>query len=113
GVQTCALPILLTGKGNRLIDKEAMHIGAADYLVKTELSTEKLERCIRYSLERSASLKALKASERKYRSMFEHSKDAVFVAEENLHFKHVNKATSELTGYSIEELTNMSLADFI
>ena len=110
----CEEPIvLLTGKGNRLIDKEAMHIGAADYLVKTELSTEKLERCIRYSLERSASLKALKANERKYRSMFEHSKDAVFIAEEDLRFKHVNKATAELTGYSIAELINMSLSDFV
>ena len=39
----CEEPIvLLTGKGNQSIDKEAMHIGAADYLVKTELSTEKL-----------------------------------------------------------------------
>ena len=90
-----------------------MHIGAADYLVKTELSTEKLERCIRYSLERSSSLKALKANERKYRSMFEHSKDAVFVANEDLRFKHANKATSALTGYAPEELISMGLEDFI
>ncbi len=110
----CEEPIvLLTGKGNQAIDKEAMHIGAADYLVKTELSTEKLERCIRYSLERSSSLKALKASERKYRSMFEHSKDAVFVAEEDFSFKHVNTATAELAGYSKEELIHMGLTDFI
>lgn len=110
----CEEPIvLLTGKGNQSIDKEAMHIGAADYLVKTELSTEKLERCIRYSLERSSSLKALKANERKYRSMFEHSKDAVFVANEDLRFKHANKATSALTGYAPEELISMGLEDFI
>lgn len=110
----CEKPIvLLTGKGNQVIDKKAMHMGAADYLVKTELSTEKLERCIRYSLERYASLKALKANERKYRTMFAHSKDAVFVASEELCFKDVNDATCDLTGYSRKELFNMSLNNFI
>jgi len=43
--------------GNRKIDMEAMQAGAYDYLVKLELNTEKLERCIRYSLERAAALK--------------------------------------------------------
>src|SRR5687767_3725318 len=58
----CEEPIiLLTGKGNSAIDKQAMEMGAVDYLVKSELNAEKLERCIRYSLERAASLKALKA----------------------------------------------------
>src|SRR5687768_15405822 len=47
----CEEPIiLLTGKGNPNIDKQAMQMGAVDYLVKSELTTEKLERCIRYSL---------------------------------------------------------------
>ncbi len=42
--------ILLTGKGNRDVDMEAMQLGAVDYLVKTELTVEKMERCIRYTL---------------------------------------------------------------
>lgn len=110
----CEEPIvLLTGKGNQAIDKEAMHIGAADYLVKTELSTEKLERCIRYSLERYASLKALRVNERKYRSIFEHSKDAVFIADEELLFKDVNKATSEVSGYNKKELYKLSFYDLL
>ncbi|MEJ0056961.1 MAG: response regulator [Bacteroidota bacterium] len=50
--------ILLTGQGNQAIDNEAMRLGASDYLIKSELNTEKLERCIRYSLERAAILKA-------------------------------------------------------
>src|SRR5436189_1095875 len=45
--------ILLTGNGNHKIDMQAMESGAVDYLVKTDLTTEKLERCIRYSLERA------------------------------------------------------------
>ncbi|MDQ3277018.1 MAG: response regulator, partial [Bacteroidota bacterium] len=63
--------VLLTGKGNKTVDVEAMQMGATDYLIKTELTTEKLERCIRYSLERTTYLKALRANELKYRSIFE------------------------------------------
>ncbi len=51
--------ILLTGIGNRDVDVQAMASGAVDFLVKSEINTEKLERCIRYALERSAYIKAL------------------------------------------------------
>ena len=105
--------VLLTGKGNKAVDIEAMQMGATDYLIKTELTTEKLERCIRYSMERTAYLKALRANETKYRSMFELSKDAVFIADEALRFKDCNPATSILLGYTKEELRNLSVYDLI
>src|SRR6218665_821461 len=96
----CEEPIvLLTGKGNQKVDKEAMEVGAYDYLIKSELNTEKLERCIRYSLDRAATAKALRANERKYRNVFEKSKDAIFITDDNLRFKDLNLATSELVGY--------------
>lgn len=105
--------ILLTGQGNKTIDKEAMQVGAADYLVKSELNTEKLERSIRYSMGRAASLKALKANERKFRMIFERSKDAVFIADESLQFKDVNHATAELLGFAADELVGHSLYEFM
>ena len=104
--------ILLTGMGNQKIDFEAMLAGAYDYLVKLELTTEKMERCIRYSLERSAALKVLRSNERKFRSIFERSKDAVFLIDQNMVFKDVNYITSVLLGYSRDELMTMSLNDF-
>jgi DNA-binding NtrC family response regulator len=91
--------ILLTGKGNKDVDIEAMQMGATDYLIKTELNTDKLERCIRYSLERTAYLKALRANEKKYRSIFELSKDAVFIADELLRFRDMNHGNIALLGY--------------
>src|SRR6185437_2741569 len=70
--KNCETPIvLLTGKGNYDVDIQAMQFGAVDYLIKTDLSTEKMERCIRYALERAVTLKALKSNERKYRTIFE------------------------------------------
>jgi two-component system, sporulation sensor kinase E len=105
--------VLLTGKGNQFIDREAMQAGAMDYLVKSELNVEKVERCIRYSLERAASMKVIRSNERKYRSIFERSKDAVFLADENLVFRDVNDATSWLLQYSKDQLSTISLYDLL
>lgn len=110
----CEEPIvLLTGKGNKDVDIEAMQMGATDYLIKTELTTDKLERCIRYSLERTAYLKALRANEKKYRNIFELSKDAVFTVDKSLKFRDMNHATSVLLGYERGELVEMSIYDLI
>lgn len=106
----CEQPfILLTGIGNQKIDIEAMKAGAVDYLVKSEMDAEKLERCIRYSFQRSRSIKALKANERKFRNIFERSADAVFLATSNLVFKDINEATTRLLGYSKKALLSLSL----
>ena len=110
----CEEPIiLLTGKGNSAIDKQAMEMGAVDYLVKAELNTEKLERCIRYALERAATMKALKANERKYRNIFEKSKEAVFTTSVDLRLRDVNEAMSNLFGYEKEQLLGMTLWQLI
>jgi PAS domain S-box-containing protein len=111
---SCEEPIiLLTGKGNSAIDKQAMEMGAVDYLIKSELTTEKLERCIRYSLERAATMKALKANEKKYRNIFEKSKEAVFTTTVDLQLKDVNEAMSNLFGYDKEDLLRMTLWQLI
>ncbi|MHA4811352.1 two-component system sensor histidine kinase NtrB [Flavitalea flava] len=101
--------VLLTGTGRRELDIQAMTMGAVDYLVKSEINTEKLERCIRYSLERSNYIRALKTNERKFRNIFERSKDAVFLADDKLVFLDANNATCELFKYSRLELGKMSL----
>ena len=103
--------VLLTGIGNRDVDIQAMTIGAVDFLVKSEITTEKLERSIRYALERSSYIKALRVNERKFRNIFERSKDAVFLLGEDLVFRDVNKATCELFKYSKEELLHFGILD--
>jgi signal transduction histidine kinase len=52
--------ILLTGEGDRDVDVIATQAGAADYLVKGELTAALLERSIRYAVERGRALKALR-----------------------------------------------------
>ncbi len=105
--------VLLTGKGNYEVDIQAMQYGAVDYLVKTELTVEKMERCIRYALDRAATLKALRTNERKYRSIFEKSKDVVFVADEKLNFTDINNAVTALLGYEQSEALAINLFDVV
>ncbi|HET9433518.1 MAG TPA: response regulator, partial [Chitinophagaceae bacterium] len=105
--------VLLTGKGNKDIDIKAMQSGATDYLIKSELNTEKLERCIRYSLDRTDDLKELKARENKYRNLFENSKDAIFIVDENLIFAEANHAASLLFSAKVKDFIGKGLLDFI
>lgn len=110
----CQEPIiLLTGKGNYNVDLQAMQLGAVDYLVKTELNYEKVERCIRYSMERTSVMKALSANEKKYRAIYEKSKDLIFITDEALNFVDVNPAVQSMLGYTREECCNMNLSDLI
>jgi signal transduction histidine kinase len=51
--------IMLTGAGSRRVDEEAMQAGAADYLVKTQLNADLLERAIRYALKHKQAEMAL------------------------------------------------------
>ncbi len=113
-LNNCDNPIiLLTGKGNYAVDIQAMEYGAIDYLVKTELTVEKMERCIRYAVERAATIHALKANERRYRTIFEKSKDVVFVTDLQLNFIDVNSAIFNLLGYTKEEMLGTNLGDVI
>ena len=107
----CEEPIIiLTGQGTQALDAEAMHAGAVDYLIKGEMDTEKLERCIRHVIEKSRSVRTLRSNERKFRHIFERSKDAVFLMNiDDFFFRDVNDAASELFGYTREEITAMSL----
>lgn len=63
--------IMLTGRGSRGVDLEAMELGAADYLVKGSLDADLLERSIRYALERFRTEEALRESEHRHREFFD------------------------------------------
>ncbi|TLU99201.1 hybrid sensor histidine kinase/response regulator [Dyadobacter luticola] len=110
----CEEPIiLLTGKGDTKIAVEALRLGAADYLIKSELDAEKLERSIRYALERTSVLKALRHSERRYRRVFEESSDFLFISDLAGNIIDFNASASVLTGFSEEDLRLKNIVDLI
>ena len=105
--------ILLTGKGNKAIDIEAMKAGATDYLIKSELNTEKLERCIRYSLDRASSVKTIKQSEKRLKTFFQSGPDAVVVINENQQILEWNPKAETIFGFSANEVIGKELAETI
>lgn len=57
----CTSPmILLTGQDDIEVDAKAMSLGAADYLVKSQLSAELLDRSIRYSIQQSRTMEQVR-----------------------------------------------------
>lgn len=96
----CSSPIiLLTGRGDRDIDIEAMKAGAADYLEKSQLNAPFLERSIRYALER-------KQTEQKIReqaALLDVATDAIFVRDLDNKILYWNKAAESLYGWKKNE----------
>ncbi|GAA0249795.1 EAL domain-containing protein [Rhodanobacter caeni] len=65
--------IVLTGRGNHAVDVAAMEAGASDYLVKGTIDAERLDRSIRYAVDRMHFMDALRDSEAQHRLLFEQS----------------------------------------
>jgi PAS domain S-box-containing protein len=108
----CESPvILLTGKGDFKTDMEAMRLGISDYLVKSELDSEKLDRSIRYAMERAMNIRSLKESEEKYRTIFERSRDMIYITNETGDFLEFNESATRIFGYSREEFQKLNASE--
>jgi two-component system, cell cycle sensor histidine kinase and response regulator CckA len=104
--------IILTGQGDHDLDVAAMKAGAADFLVKGELTPSLLERAIRYALERAHSVEVLKQSEERYRVLFEDNPQPMLVYDRrSLALLTVNRAAIAHYGYSRAEFLTLSLRD--
>lgn len=103
--------ILLTGQGDMKVDLDASRYGAADYLVKTELSPSLLERSIRYALSQSSVIRELDEKEKKYRSLFERSIDPIFLANDKMQIVDVNGSFLSFFNFSREEAVKLEIKD--
>jgi PAS domain S-box-containing protein len=101
--------ILLTGQGDLRVDLDATRYGAADYLVKTELSASILERSIRYALSQAKVIRELDEKEKRYRSLFERSIDPIFLADDKLNFVDVNGSFVKFFKMSKDQALHMSV----
>ncbi len=99
--------ILLTGKGDAEIDRVAVEKGAYDYLEKSSINADSLERSIRYALKQAETLRALRESEIKYRTVFDHSKEMIFIANEKFDIISISKSAEEFSGYTQSEIYSM------
>ncbi len=111
----CDAPvIILNCRAELKLDAAIIHAAPVDYFIKGEMDTEKLERCIRKVIEKSVNEQTLKLNERKFRYIFERSKDAVFLIDINtMLFTDVNEATLKLFKYEAKEMKSKSIFDLI
>jgi PAS domain S-box-containing protein len=65
------------------------------------------------AVQNALNLRALKESEGKYRDLFEHANDAIFIVDAELRYKDVNRKACELLGYLREELLQMKVLDIL
>ncbi|HYH55462.1 MAG TPA: PAS domain S-box protein, partial [Anseongella sp.] len=101
--------IILTGKGDVQIDMEAGRLGAADYLIKGEIDSSKLERSIRYAIQRWEASEVVRNSEMKFRSIFEQSKDGIFIIKKSGEIIDINQSAVQLFGYQQTELSDLHM----
>lgn len=113
----CNAPvILLTGMGDYRVDLEAMRLGAADFLVKDQLTPALLERSIRYAIEQARTLEELRrqqedlrVSELRYRSVVQTAGDAIILADDNSKIIGWNNGAERIFGYREEEILGFPL----
>lgn len=101
--------IVLTGFDDPDFAVSAVGGEVQDYLVKGEFDASLLQRAIRYALARSRMEERLRASEERFRLLFNSSHDAIFVhpAEPGGRFIEVNDVACARLGYSRQELQRL------
>jgi diguanylate cyclase (GGDEF)-like protein/PAS domain S-box-containing protein len=75
--------IMLTGQDDQEIDSASLAAGAVDYLVKGSFDGEALARTIRYAIRNTETLRSLRISEQRFRSVVDSASDAILVVAEN------------------------------
>jgi diguanylate cyclase (GGDEF)-like protein/PAS domain S-box-containing protein len=95
--------VVLVGADQGELGSEAVTRGALDFLVREELSTQLVERVLRYATERTHTLLALKASEQRYRELFQNVTAGVFQTTTDGKFMAANPALVRMLGYDSED----------
>jgi diguanylate cyclase (GGDEF)-like protein/PAS domain S-box-containing protein len=104
--------IVLVGQADEDIGAEAVERGALDFLIKQQVVSTLLAKALRYATERTHTMLALKASESRYRELYENVVAGVFQTTPDGKFMAANPALVRLLGYASEdELLELSIGE--
>jgi diguanylate cyclase (GGDEF)-like protein/PAS domain S-box-containing protein len=95
--------IVIVGEGQEDMGPDAVARGALDFLIREQLSPQLIERVMRYATERTHTLLALKASEQRYRELFQNVTAGVFQTTADGKFMAANPALVRMLGYQSED----------
>ena len=102
--------ILLTGKGRYAVDVEAMEAGVSDYLEKDRIDPDLVERSIRYAIDRAQAEAALRDSEARHRSMFDHLPIGLYRTSVEGALLDANPSLVQLLGHPDRDTLELSYA---
>ena len=106
------MPIIVAGDADdERVALEAVHAGAQDYLVKSQLNPGWLERSIRYAIERHRMDLALMEAEEKYHGVFDHLVEGIFRTTPEGRYLMANAALARIYGYASPEDLMQGLTD--
>jgi PAS domain S-box-containing protein len=105
--------IVLSGMDDQSIALEIVSKGGQDYLLKSGVNPQILEKSIKYGLLRRSFRRQLASSEKRYKSLFNKSPmPMVQLTGNELVITMVNAAATELYSFSSEELIGKSIYSF-
>lgn len=115
--------IIVSGTIGEDVAVECMHLGARDYIMKSNLSrlcpaiareleeSEVRDKQRQAESQREAALEALRKSEQSFRDVAENAYDGLIIVLKTGAHIYANKRASEITGYSVEELLKMRMKE--
>ena len=110
--QAPQVPVIAVGDSDdEIVALEAVHAGAQDYLVQSQLTPAWLERSIRYAIERHRMDMVLLEAEEKYHSVFDHLAEGIFQTTPGGRYLMANAALARIFGYSSPEELMQELTD--
>jgi|GEM_PF-5691359 len=105
--------IIMTGKGDHMLDVQAMQAGAADFLTKGDFTPEMLERSMRYAITQYRTLNQLRESQQQIRDFLENATDLILILDADGQFVFANRACTDILKYNDTDLQTLKLEDII
>ena len=110
----CPVPIiLLTARGRRDIDEEALGLGVAEYFDKADIRLPLLERAIRYAINNKRIENDLRKSETLFRSLIQSAADYIQVLDLEGNITRTNPATLRNAGYAETDMVGHPFVEFL
>ena len=104
--------IVLTGYPDFDFARQSLSLGVSDYLLKEDLNSTTVHKCIIYNIERHKSIAKIKKSEQYYADLFQLSPNPLVVFDENSgSILNANTAAIETYLYNLDHFKKIKISD--
>lgn len=105
--------LILVSKDQEQLGKQALTMGAGEYLLKETLSRDLLQKALQYLIESNRAEDAVRQWERRFDDLFENAKDILFTMDLEGQVTSVNKAAEQVMGWSRSEVLQKNIKSLV